>query len=142
MLTSRARGAHSARMPDLFGIDIAGIVASATSGQLVPATLTKVVAGTYNATTPTSGTSPTSTSHACEVIVGELKQVLVEEDNVRRWKGEITIILGSVVGRAVPTIGSTITCTPQGHASARVFTVTGEVDIDLAGATATCSVIG
>lgn len=129
-------------MPDLFGIDIAGIVASATAGQLISATLTKSTAGSYSSSDPSAGTSPSTADYSCDVVVGKLKQELVEEDNVRRWVGEITVILGTVSSSAVPANGDTITCTPQGHSSSRVFTITGFVDIDPAGATATCEVMG
>lgn len=94
-------------MPDLFGIDIAGEIASAFSGQLRPGTLTKVTPGTRTPGSLTGGTNPTTTTHAFEGFVEET-QTRVE--GLATVTGKFLSILGaSVAGGAVPEVDDTAT---------------------------------
>lgn len=53
-------------MPNLFGVDIAGQLAQALGGQLVPGVLTKITPGTRTPGDPLSGTNPVRVSYNFE----------------------------------------------------------------------------
>jgi len=60
-------------VPNLFGLDIAGIVSTAldAAGGLLPAVLTVVTPGTRTVGAIASGTNPTSTDYPCKGIVSD-----------------------------------------------------------------------
>lgn len=82
-------------MPNLFGLDIAGIVDSAitAAGGLMPATLTVVTTGTRTVGNLSSGTNPTSTTHTCRGVV--LDRVRGEVD-VKRTASQVGILGASL----------------------------------------------
>lgn len=128
-------------MPNLFGLDIKSLVASTIGPGLVDAVLAKSTPGTYDINDPAAGSNPTSTTASCKVVQSEWLQQTLEDSIVRRVSGEVVVILGTIASGAVPAIGDTLTFVdPTG--SSRAFTVTSKVDVDPAGATATCVVQG
>lgn len=93
-------------MADLFGLDIASILADgfAAAGGLRPGTLTKVTPGTR--TDISGGTNPTETTHTFQGFV-EQKAVrrsgVVAADNM----SVITILAASISPATVPAVNDT-----------------------------------
>lgn len=128
-------------MPNLFGLDLKALVAQNLGSQLVPATLNKVTQGVYDPNNPAAGQSPTRLPFACRVVMSEFVKYVAEGSLVRKIKGEVVIILGTVVGGQVPVPNDELVFVAPDNVQ-RTFTITGDVDIDAAGATATCMVQG
>jgi hypothetical protein len=123
------------------GVDIAALVNQHIGDKLVPATLTKYTAGAYDSSDPAAGTNKTSASYTCRVVQTEFIDTVREGDLVRYVKGEVVVILRSVASLKVPGVGDTLSFVgPTGVT--RTLTIVGDVDIDAAGATATCEVEG
>lgn len=124
------------------GVDIKAIVGN-TIGQFgsVPATLTKKMAGTYDPANPTSGTQGSTADYPCKVLVTRFIEELVADTLVRRVTGKITIILATISNDKWPQNGDAITVIPPVGAT-RTFKISGKVDVDAVGATATCDVQG
>lgn len=82
-------------MADIFGIDIAGVLATAieSAGNLRPGVLSRIVPGTR--TSPSAGTNPTTTTHTF--------QGFVEQRAVRR-SGQVSSENMSVVSILAATI--------------------------------------
>jgi hypothetical protein len=122
-------------MPDLFGLDIAGILNDAiqSAGGLRSATLTKTVNGTRTPGSLTGGNNATSTSHTC--------QAYVESSSARR-EGSLTRVGGTKVG----ILGASISPAAVPQANDRVtvdgvdYTIVGVPEIDPAQALFICSV--
>lgn len=125
-------------MPNLFGLDIAGIVASSlqAAGGLAPAVLTSITQGTRTSGAIASGTNPTSVDYPCEAIeeaaAGQIPGLLIQTDI-----STITLIAKSIAGGAVwPK--------PQDYVSVnggKRYSIV-HVDTDPAAATHVCKVIG
>lgn len=86
-------------MPDLFGLDIAGIVRDAinSAGGVLDGTLRKVTAGTRTTGDLTSGTNPTSTDYAI--------QGFVDLETDRRLTDSLAVVGGqkvTVLGASLP----------------------------------------
>lgn len=121
-------------MPDLFGIDIAGEIAQAFSGQLVIGTLTKVVSGTRTPGNLTGGTNPTTSSHSFEGFI-ENRTNKRRDGTLVSSTGEFVTILGaSVSPSAVPEQGDGINIESVDY---RIIEITGR---DPAAATYECRV--
>lgn len=112
----------------IFGVDLAGEIASAFDGLLFAATLVKYTAGTRTAGSLASGTNPTTTSYTCQGFRDETAE-LGKRKPVVTLLGA-TILSGS--DRVVPEPGDRVTIQGETHAIV-------EVEHDPAGATYTCT---
>jgi hypothetical protein len=94
---------------NLFGADIAGKVFAALNGQVLTATLTKIVAGTRTPGSLTAGTQPTTTNYAAQGFMDSKDRkniggTLVEDGEV------IVVLLGnSIASDQVPEVGDKVT---------------------------------
>lgn len=98
-------------MPDLFGLDIAGMVNDALSsaGGLVPGSFVKSAPGTRDPDDPTAGTNPTTTIHSFQGFFENLT-VTRREGSIVREAGEYVSILGVSIDPATePEPGIVIT---------------------------------
>ena len=94
---------------NLFGADIAGKVFAALNGQVLTATLTKVVAGTRTSGSLSAGTQPVETPYAAQGFIDsknrkDIGGTLVEAGNV------IVVLIGnSIASSQVPELGDKVT---------------------------------
>lgn len=125
-------------MPNIFGIDIAGIVDSSltAAGGLLPATLHSVTQGTRANGAIASGTNPTETAYPCKGIVsdyavGQINGFLIQA-------GDRKVLL---VGKSIA--GGTVEPKPSDRVTieGRTYSVVG-VTRDPAAATYECHVRG
>jgi hypothetical protein len=98
-------------MPDLFGLDLAGIVADAIdqAGGLLGVTLTKKTPGTRNPADLTAGTNPTSTPYACEGVVSDYTTRLIDGTLVATGDRRILILGATLPAGVVPSSGDQVT---------------------------------
>ncbi len=96
-------------MPDLFGMDIAGMIADEIdkAGGVVPSTLRKMSPGTRDPSNPTSGTNPTYADHDCQAFMDTLAS-LRPETIVANASAVVNIIGASVEGGAIPETGDQV----------------------------------
>ena len=89
-------------MPNLFGLDIAQIVADsiASAGNLRPGTLTQFAPGTRDPADITGGTNPTSTTHTFQGFVEA-----EEDDSFTGRRSETNV---SISMRRLSILGATI----------------------------------
>ena len=93
----------------LFGIDIAGIVASAIGPGVLDATLTRVIPGTRGAN-PTAGTNPTTTAYACKGFIDAKSRESIGGTLVKDGDEIIILIGGTISGGSVsPEISDKVT---------------------------------
>jgi len=118
----------------LFGIDIAKEIAKAVAPGMLPATLTRVTPGTRTAAS-SSGTTPTTTSHAARGLVDDYTDFEMDGTLVQRGDRRILLVANSITGLAFPRPGDRITILDT------IYTVV-RVKSDLALATYTCQVRG
>ena len=84
-------------MANIFGVDIAKVVAEsiAGAGNLRPGTLTKVTKGTRTAGDLLDGTNPTTTEHTCQCVV---------ETKTKRRKGTLVeepMSVATIIGASI-----------------------------------------
>jgi hypothetical protein len=98
-------------MPDLFGLDIAGIVADAIdqAGGLLDVTLTKKTPGTRDPNDLTAGTHPTSTPYACEGVVSDYAARLIDSTLVATGDRRVVILGATLPPDIVPAPGDQVT---------------------------------
>lgn len=97
-------------MPDLFGLDLAGIIASAFKGAggLVEGTLTRVEQGSRTAGSLTGGKSEGTTSHVFQGFL-EQREIRREGQVAADVVQAVTILGGSVDPPAVPEVNDRAT---------------------------------
>jgi hypothetical protein len=97
-------------MPDLFGLDLAGIVADAIdqAGGLLDATLTKKTPGTRNPSDLTAGTNPTSTSYSCKGVVSDYSTRLIDGTLVATGDRRVLILGATLPSGIVPSTGDQV----------------------------------
>ena len=97
-------------MANLFGIDIAGIIASelASAGNLRPGSFTKSVTASFDPANPTGPPVQTTTTHAFQGFV-ELGTKRISQERVVQNGNFLTIIGASVPNRVVPEVGDKAT---------------------------------
>jgi orotate phosphoribosyltransferase-like protein len=128
---------------DLFGVDIAAIVADALGPGLQAATLTKVTNGVRTPGNLAGGTNPTTTIFACRGVEVDLEQRFVgvvggSGDTVRRTDAAVMLIGDTIDGGAtVPEAGDRVAL--AGGAARAVVAV---LESDPARATYTLAVRG
>lgn len=123
-------------MPDLFGLDLAGIVNDALTGAggLRPATLTKVTPGTRTPGSLTGGTNPTSASYPTQGIA----QTTTQGDPgtlTARTTTIVTLLGAKLIAAGVePTVGDRVTIGNVGDADRATYELIGPVSSDSSGA--------
>lgn len=95
---------------NLFGLDIAGIIASelAAAGNLRPGTLTKTENGAPNPADPTGPPTQTTTTLSFQGFV-ELGTKRISQERVVQNGNFLTIIGASIADRVAPSIGDKAT---------------------------------
>lgn len=96
-------------MVELFGIDIAQVVADsiAGAGGVRPGSMTKVTPGTRTPGDLTDGTNPTTTAHTFQGFV-ETKEARRDGQVGAGIMAVVTVIGASVVPLAVPEVNDTV----------------------------------
>lgn len=102
-------------MPDLFGTDIAGVIATAFKGKLVPGTLTKRASGTRTPGQLTGGTNPDTTAHAFEGFIEDKTEVRRGGTLVARGGKFVTVLAASINPAAEPETGDAINIEGVGY---------------------------
>lgn len=118
-------------MPNLFGLNIAGIVAQAFQGQLVAGTLTSYAVGAQNAD-PTAGKARASSTHQVQGILEEYEDNKIDGTSILRGDRKILLIANLISPFVVPAMDDIITLegTP--------YTIVGPVGRDPAAASFVC----
>lgn len=95
-------------MPDLFGVDVAGIIHANVSPGILPATLTKRNPGTRTPGDLAAGMNPTTTTHACRGVVIDYRE---DEFGGSIQKGDRKVLLtaNSIAGMVAPEPNDSIT---------------------------------
>jgi len=123
---------------DLFGLDIAGIVADAvaSAGGVLDATLTKVTPTTREPGNQAGGTQPTAVAYACKGFIAENSKGHAPGTMTRRAQLEV-VLLGATIngGATVPEPGDRVAI------EGKTFAIVS-IDRDPAAATYTCGVRG
>lgn len=83
-------------MTDLFGIDIAGLIADAMGDDLIPGTLTKVTPGTRDPAALAGGTRPSSRSYQFSGIVEDYRDSQIDGTNIVRGDRRVLILAGTL----------------------------------------------
>lgn len=94
---------------NLFGADIAGKVFAALNGQLLAATLTKVVSGTRTPGSLTGGTNPTETGYAAQGFIDSKNRKNIGGTLVENGDLMIVLIGDSIASNQVPEVGDKVT---------------------------------
>lgn len=119
---------------ELFGVDIAGLIAQEIGPGVLDAQLIKVEPGTRNPSDPTAGTQPVETNHPCKGFIDKQKNntrggTLTQQDQ------KVVVLIGDTLPEGIiPESVDKISIEGQ------TFTITGEIDRDPAAATYTCPV--
>jgi hypothetical protein len=96
-------------MPNLFGIDIAGEIAKAFSGQLLSGTLTKTIPGTRTPGNLTGGNNPTSVPYSFEGFIENKTEVRKGGTLVSSGGKMVSILGGSLPAGIVPASADEVT---------------------------------
>ena len=89
-------------MPDLFGIDIAKLVADNIGPGVLPAVLTKVTPGTRTAGSLTAGTNSTSVDHDCRGFIDDYDASQIDGTLIKMDDHKVTIIGGTLPAGVIP----------------------------------------
>lgn len=119
-------------MPDLFGIDIAGIIAAEIGPGLLPATLIVVTPGTRSSANLSGGTQPTEESFSGKGFIEDYSDRHIKEGLVEKNDRKITLIAKTFTGNPIPKLGHKITI------EGSTYKIVGPVKRDPAAATYTC----
>lgn len=96
-------------MPNLFGLDIAGIVNDNLGSQLLDATLIQVVEGTRSASDPTAGLPTSNRNIPCKGIIDEYLAREIDGTIVQTGDRKILLLGKSIKsGTVVPATGDKI----------------------------------
>lgn len=95
-------------MPNLFGVDIAGVIAQAMGNGLLPATLIKTTAGERSSGEVTAGTNPSTSSTSCRGFIEDYKDYQLTSSLIKTGDKKITLLGGTLAG-VVPKPGDKIT---------------------------------
>jgi hypothetical protein len=95
-------------MPNLFGVDIAGIIHGAMSPGLLAATLHHTVPGVRSGDL-TAGTNPTETSHSARGFIDDYKEHQFTGDLILIGDRKVLLIGNSITPAIVPEPGDFVT---------------------------------
>lgn len=121
-------------MPDLFGVNIAGIIGQSMDSGLLPVTLTKVAPGVRSTTDPTAGTNEVRKSYPGRGFIDDYKDYQINETTIRRGDRRI-LVTGNSLRGIVPVTGDEIKIEGINYTIIKVLR-------DPAAATYTCQVRG
>jgi len=129
--------------PNLFGVDFAGLFASALGGQLHPYTLTIRTPGTtYDPLDPGAGPRHTEATFQCKGICEVKETSPAGEGSLRMLTGSMMILLGTISTPGIrPKKNDVVNFIPAAGLVAQDAYVL-EADYDPAGATVTLSLKG
>jgi hypothetical protein len=98
-------------MPDLFGLDIAGIVNDALeeAGGVLSGVLIKVAPGSRTSGSLTSGTNPTETPHSFKGFYDNRQLSRLPETRVQQGDRAVLLLGASISGGVEPEPGDKIT---------------------------------
>ena len=98
-------------MPNLFGLDIAGIVndSIAAAGGVLDAVLIKVTSGTRTVGVLTGGLNPTEASYACKGFIDNYAARQYDNELILQGDRKITLLGASIAGAQVPSIADKVT---------------------------------
>lgn len=119
-------------MPNLFGIDIATQIGSATGPGLLACTLHKRSAGTRTGGQLSRGNNPTETDYAARGVVDDYSDREVNESLVQAGDRRILLLGSTIDSGAVPETGDAITI------EGTKYEIVGPVKRDPAAASYTC----
>lgn len=94
---------------NLFGANIAGKLFAALNGQLLSATLTKVVRGTRTPEGLTGGTQPTETPYAAQGFIDSKNRKDIDGSLVEAGDVIVVLIGNSIASSQVPELGDKVT---------------------------------
>jgi hypothetical protein len=102
-------------VPDLFGLDIAGIVADSIdqAGGLLDVLLTKKTPGVRDVNDPTAGTSPIPAPYACQGVISDYNTRLIDGTLVKTGDRRILILGATLDAGIVPAPGDQVTIESQ-----------------------------
>lgn len=95
-------------MPSLFGVDIAGEIASAFAGQLVTTVLIKVTPGTRGANL-TAGLQPTDVPYTCNGFIEDRREGNMRGSLVSQGGRIVSILGGSLPAGVFPETTDKVT---------------------------------
>lgn len=107
-------------MPDLFGLDVKGLVADALAGQLVPGTLVETVVGARTGDV-TAGRAQTAVNHSFEGVLDDYETDEVDGTTVQAGDRRVLVIAGSLVSPVVPQPNWNVTIEGQTYRVTRVL---------------------
>lgn len=88
-------------MPNLFGIDLPGILAATAGPGFADATLTVVTQGTRSVGAIASGTNPTSTDYPCRGLIADVSLSQVNGFLIQQGDRVITLLARTIAGGTV-----------------------------------------
>ncbi len=121
-------------MPDFFGVDIAGLIAENTAGQLVAGTMTSIAVGTRPGDV-TAGRTQVPTVHDVQGFFDDYKDYEIDGTTIKAGDRRIVLIGNLIKPAIVPVSNWDITLEGDTY---RIVTV----NRDPAAATYTCHVRG
>lgn len=125
-------------MPNLFGIDIAGILNSAlgSSGPapLLPATLSKIIEGDRDPDDLAAGPERTSSDYTATGMISSYSASKIDGTIIQANDREVMLLGASIEDGAIPEMGDRITIEGE------EYVIVGIPDRDPAAATYTCQV--
>lgn len=95
-------------MPQLFGVDIAGIIGQVIGPLVLPATLRKMILGTRSGDL-TDGTQPTHVDYAARGFIEDYKDKDIDGTLIRTTDRKITLLGATIASSAVPEPQDTVT---------------------------------
>ncbi len=96
-------------MPRLFGQDIAGQIAQALGGHLLPATLTKVIPGARTPSNLPGGTGATTADYTARGIIEDYTDAQIDGTLIAAGDRKVLLLGASIAGAAVPMPGDRVT---------------------------------
>ncbi|MCH9664661.1 MAG: hypothetical protein K0U41_02295 [Gammaproteobacteria bacterium] len=96
-------------MPELFGIDIAGIVAQEIGPRVLPATLIVITRGPRDPADPTEPGPEIRTPHPCRGFIEDYDDDKIDGTLVQRGDRLVTLIGGTLPSGIIPTGSDKVT---------------------------------
>ena len=95
-------------MPDLFGINIAKLIADNVGPGVLDAILTKVTDGTRTPGDLTAGLNPTTADYTCKGFVDDYSAYQVDGTLIKANDHKVTLLGGTLQGGIVPQQGDKV----------------------------------
>lgn len=122
-------------MPNLFGIDIAGIIGENLGPGLLAATLIKVTQGTRTGGSLTAGMNPTTASYAARGILSDYEDRQINGTLIVQGDKQVLLLGSTIASSQIPVAGDKVTI------EGRTYNII-KVTRDPAAATYLCQVRG